>query len=160
LDRDRLLEELNKLKEAMKKENDAIADKNNQLRKRLEQEKKEREALEKHLSKIQEEQGQAVIDLHKRLAKHVRDMTTWKDFQEQDKEYDSADLHITMAEDLAGESFQSKVDTVNDAFAEETAMLENLYVERTGKAPSYANALEVSSPGRGDVSPRKGRGKK
>jgi hypothetical protein len=39
-DRDRLLEELRKLKELMKRENDEIAEKNAQLKKRLEQERK------------------------------------------------------------------------------------------------------------------------
>jgi len=131
-DRDRLLEELRKLKEGMKRENDEIAEKNAQLRKRLEQEKKDREALEQHLSKIQEEQGAAVIDLHKHLAKHVRDMHTWKDFLEQDKEYDSVDLHITMSEDLKGESFDQKVDIIDGAFHEETSLLAKLLIERKG----------------------------
>jgi hypothetical protein len=76
----------------------------------------EREALEQHLSKIQEEQGQAVIDLHKKLAKHVRDMHVWKDFLEQDKEYDSVDIHITMGEDIKDDAFDSKVDICTEAF--------------------------------------------
>jgi chromosome segregation ATPase len=155
-DRDRLLEELRKLKEAMTKENADIAEKNAQLRKRLDQEKKDREALEQHLSKIQEEQGAAVIDLHKKLAKHVRDMHTWKDFLEQDKEYDSVDLHITMAEDLQGENFETKVDIVGDAFAEETTLLERLLGERNGKVT--ASPLASSDKGDGNLSPRK-RGK-
>lgn len=131
-DKERLSEELRKLKEGMKKENEEIAEKNAQLKKRLEQEKKDREALEQHLSKIQEEQGQAVIDLHKKLAKHVRDMHTWKDFLEQDKEYDSLDLHVTMAEDLKNETFDAKVDIVSEAFREETALLEKLLQDRKG----------------------------
>jgi len=131
-DRERLQEELRKLREGMKKENEEIAEKNAQLKKRLDQERKDREALEQHLSKIQEEQGQAVIDLHKKLAKHVRDMHTWKDFLEQDKEYDSLDLHIGMAEDLKNEPFEAKVDIVNEAFKEETAILERLFKEKKG----------------------------
>jgi hypothetical protein len=68
------------------------------------------------LSKIQEEQGQAVIDLHKKLAKHVKDMHVWKDFLEQDKEYDSVDIHITMGEDIAHDTFDTKVDICTEAF--------------------------------------------
>jgi len=132
-DRDRLLEELRKLKEGMKKENEEIAAKNAELKKQLEREKKERDVLEAHISKTQEEQGQAVIDLHKKLGKHVRDMNVWKDFLEQDKEYDSLDLHITMAEDLEQETFDSKVDIVDGAFKEETNLLAKLHLERTGK---------------------------
>jgi len=85
------------------------------------------------LSKIQEEQGAAVIDLHKHLGKHVRDMHTWKDFLEQDKEYDSVDLHITMAEDLKSELFEAKVDIIEGAFHEETSMLSKLLLERKGQ---------------------------
>jgi len=156
-DRDRLLEELRKLKEGLKKENDELAEKNNQLRKRLEQEKKDREALEQHLSKIQEEQGAAVIDLHKKLAKHVKDMNTWKDFLEQDKDYDSLDLHITMAEDLKGESFTSKVDIVSDAFEEETSLLDKLLFERTGKrsAPDSSHDGNLSPRSKGKKAERK-----
>jgi len=131
-DRDQLLEELRKLKEEMKKENEEIAEKNNNLRKKLEAEKKEKEQLEQHLSKVQEEQGQAVIDLHKKLGKHVRDMNTWKDFLEQEKEYDSIDLHIHMAEDLAGQSFEQKVSDIGGAFNEETDILKKLLSERNG----------------------------
>jgi len=84
------------------------------------------------LSKIQEEQGAAVIDLHKHLGKHVRDMHTWKDFLEQDKEYDSVDLHITMAEDLKAETFEAKVDIIEGAFNEETSLLAKLLLEKKG----------------------------
>jgi len=129
-DRDRLMDELRKLKEGMKKENDDIAEKNAQLKKRLEQERKDREALEQHLSKVQESQGLAVIDLHKKLAKHVKDMHTWKDFLEQDKEYDSVDIHITMGEDIAQDTFKDKVNICSEAFNEETSLLEKLLKER------------------------------
>jgi len=149
-DRDRLLEELRKLKEGMKKENEEIAEKNAQLKKRLEQEKKDREALEQHLSKIQEEQGAAVIDLHKHLAKHVVEMNTWKDFLEQDKDYDSVDLHITMADELKKESFDQKVDIIDGAFSEETSLLAKLLNERKGGKSTAEKATfqsaEPSSP--------------
>jgi len=91
------------------------------------------------LSKIQEEQGAAVIDLHKQLGKHVRDMHTWKDFLEQDKEYDSVDLHITMAEDLKSETFVNKVDIIDGAFNEETSLLAKLLIERKGGKPVVSN---------------------
>jgi len=155
-DRDRLLEELRKLKEGMKKENEEIAAKNAELKKQFEREKKERDVLEAHISKTQEEQGQAVIDLHKKLGKHVRDMNVWKDFLEQDKEYDSLDLHITMAEDLEQESFDTKVDIVDSAFKEETNLLAKLLLGRTGKVatqviPNNGTNIDASSE---FVSPR------
>jgi len=153
-DRDRLLEELRKLKEQMKKENEEIAEKNAELKKKLEQEKKEREALEQQLGKTQEEQGGAIIDLHKKLAKHVKDMHTWKDFLEQDKEYDSTDLHITMAVDLATEPFDSKVDTIDGAFKEETTTLAKLLIERNGGTIPQINANSETLADSGAVSPR------
>lgn len=134
-DRDRLLEELKKLKEGMKQENEAIAEKNADLKKRLEQERKSREALEQLLSNLQEVQGAAVIDLHRQLGKHLVDMHTWKDFLEQDKQYDSIGLHIHMAEDLKKEAdtFEGRVDIIDTAFAEETALLSKLLTERKEK---------------------------
>jgi len=153
-DRDRLLEELRKLKEGMKKENEEIAEKNAQLKKKLEQEKKEREALEQQLSKTQEEQGSAIIDLHKKLAKHVKDMHTWKDFLEQDKEYDSTDLHITMAVDLAPEPFDTKVDTIDGAFKEETSILSKLLVERNGGKVETTHLNDSHDTTEGAISPR------
>jgi len=85
-------------------------------------------------------------------------MLTWKDFLEQDKEYDSIDLHITMAEDLKLESFLSKVDIVDNAFDEESALLSGLFEERNGK-PSQANAEATSPRKDGNLSPR-GKGHK
>jgi len=108
--------------------------------------------LERHLSKIQEEQGHAVISLHKKIAKHVRDMHTWKDYLEQDKEYDSIDLHITMAEDLKTEMFEEKVKIVNDAFSEETSLLSKLLNEKNGGASS--NLSSSAKTDDGSVSPR------
>jgi len=133
-DRDRLLEELRQLKAGMQKENEEIAEKNKNLKKKLEQEKKEKEQLEQHLSKIQEEQGQAIIELHKKLGKHVKDMNTWKDFLEQDKEYDSIDLHINMANVIKDDEFQQKVAIIEGAFGEETATLQKLLKERNAEA--------------------------
>jgi len=122
----------------------------------LNEKKKERDVLEAHISKTQEEQGQAVIDLHKKLGKHVRDMNVWKDFLEQDKEYDSLDLHNTMAEDLEQESFDTKVDIVDSAFKEETNLLAKLLLGRTGKVatqviPNNGTNIDASSE---FVSPR------
>jgi len=113
----------------------------------LDIEKKEKEELEQHLSKVQEEQGQAVIDLHKKLGKHVHDMHAWKDFLEQDKEYDSVDLHITMAEELEGEAFDQKISTVEGAFTEETDILAKLLKERKPGSGSANVGLTASSEG-------------
>jgi hypothetical protein len=43
-------------------------------------------------------------------------MQTWKDFLEQDKEYDSIDLHITMAEDLASQEYIQRIETIDHTF--------------------------------------------
>jgi len=71
-------------------------------------------------------------------------MHTWKDFLEQDKEYDSLDLHIAMAEDLKHETFEAKVDIVNEAFKEETTILDRLFQDRKGggKASSDGDKRE------------------
>jgi len=122
--------------------------KNKKLAKKYEQEKKEREELEKHLSKIQEEQGHAVGSLQKKLARHVRDMHTWKDYLEQDKEYNSIDLHITMAEDLKGDPFDEKLKIVGEAFTEETSLLAKLLNDKNGGSP------KVEEKGESTVSPR------
>jgi len=150
-ERDRLLEELRLLKEQMKKENEEIAEKNRELKKKLDQENKEREALQEQLSKIQEEQGQAVISLHSKLKKHVTDMHVWKDYLEQDKDYDSLDLHLTMQKDLENDSFDQKVIIVDGAFKEETSILERLYFEKTGKGKKPTTESTSSS----SASPRK-----
>jgi len=73
-------------------------------------------------------------------------MHTWKDFLEQDKEYDSVDLHITMAEDLKNESFNQKVDIIEGAFNEETTMLAKLLRERKGGKPVEHDRDDVVSP--------------
>jgi hypothetical protein len=68
------------------------------------------------LSKRQEAQGGAIIELHRHLGRHVKNMQTWKDFLEQDKEYDSIDLHIIMAEDLAPQPFEQRIEAIDGAF--------------------------------------------
>jgi len=110
--------------------------KNAQLKKRLEQERKDRELLEMNLSKKQEDQGAAAIELLRHLGKHVKDMHTWKDFLEFDKDYLSIDLHVSMAEDLASQAYPQRIESIDSSFNDEAALLEKLMKERSSRMGS------------------------
>jgi chromosome segregation ATPase len=129
-ERDALREELKNVRDQLTKEKKELEAKNAELQANLNKSKKMREELEEIMKKQQENHSKSIHALRKHLLQHVHDMHVWKVFLEQDREYESEDLHIVMEAELEGMEFGEQVTTLDTAITEENERLEKLLKER------------------------------
>eukprot|EP01128_Nolandella_sp_AFSM9_P012425 TRINITY_DN926_c0_g1_i1.p1 TRINITY_DN926_c0_g1~~TRINITY_DN926_c0_g1_i1.p1 ORF type:complete len:540 (+),score=215.52 TRINITY_DN926_c0_g1_i1:32-1621(+) len=133
-ERDNLREELRKTREELQREKEELEAQNADLLANLNKSKKMREELEELLKQQQENHSKSIHALRKHLLQHVHDMHVWKVFLEQDREYESEDLHIVMEAELEDMDFGEQVDTLDTAITEENERLEKLLKEREVEA--------------------------
>jgi hypothetical protein len=129
-ERDALREELKNTRDQLTREKKELEAKNAELLANLNKSKKMREELEEIMKKQQENHSKSIHALRKHLLQHVHDMHVWKVFLEQDREYESEDLHIVMEAELEGMEFGEQVITLDTAITEENERLEKLLKER------------------------------
>jgi uncharacterized protein YukE len=129
-ERDALREELKNVRDQLTREKKELEAKNAELLANLNKSKKMREELEEIMKKQQENHSKSIHALRKHLLQHVHDMHVWKVFLEQDREYESEDLHIVMESELEGMEFGEQVVTLDTAITEENERLEKLLKER------------------------------
>jgi chromosome segregation ATPase len=133
-ERDALREELKNVRDQLTKEKKELEAKNAELQASLNKSKKMREELEEIMKKQQENHSKSIHVLRKHLLQHVHDMHVWKVFLEQDREYESEDLHIVMEAELEGMEFGEQVSTLDTAISEENERLAKLLKEREAEA--------------------------
>lgn len=96
-----------------------------------------------HLCETQERDGGAAVRLHKSLAKHVKDMHTWKGLLDYDREYLSTDIHVRMEDQLlltkAPEETFGEIDV---EFNKEVALLAKLFESPKESGASSSVAVE------------------
>jgi len=143
-ERDAVKEELKKTKERLLKEREELQKQHEELLANLKKAAKAREELEELMKTKQEHHGRSIHSLRKHLLQHVHDMHVWKVFLEQDREYESEDLHIIMEPELDGFSFSEQVSTLDTAVTEENEKLDRLHKERE-KEIAEAKALEAKN---------------
>lgn len=84
----------------------------------------------KKLKEKTEERSQvetkALDVLRKNLLEHLRDMNTWKDYLEQDREYESEKIQLRTEKEIADRSFEDQVDALATSLAAENRKLEVL----------------------------------
>jgi len=133
-ERDALREELKNVRDQLTKEKKDLEAKNAELQASLNKSKKMRDELEEIMKKQQENHSKSIHVLRKHLLQHVHDMHVWKVFLEQDREYESEDLHIVMEGELEGMEFGEQVNTLDTAITEENERLAKLLKEREAEA--------------------------
>jgi len=138
-ERDALREELKGVRDQLSKEKKELEAKNAELQANLNKSRKMREELEQSIKAQQERNGKKMQGLRKHLLQHVHDMHVWKVFLEQDRDYESEDLHIVMEAELEGMNFGEQVTTLDTALTEEDGRLAQLLKERQAE-PASANA--------------------
>jgi len=132
-ERDQIREELKATKEQLKKEKESLQKENDELQTNLNKGRKAREELEDAIAKEQEVHSQNIHHLRKHLLHHVQMMHTWKNLLEQDRKYESEDLHLDMEPQLDIYSFPNQIATLDIAIKEENEKLAALAVERKKK---------------------------
>jgi len=133
-ERDALREELKAVRDQLTREKKELEAKNAELTAALNKARKMREELEEIMKKQQENHSKSIHALRKHLLQHVHDMHIWKVFLEQDREYESEDLHIVMENELEGMELGEQVQTLDTAISEENERLEKLLKEREAEA--------------------------
>jgi len=133
-ERDALREELKNTRDQLTREKKELEAKNAELAASLKKSQKMREELEEIMKKQQENHSKSIHVLRKHLLQHVHDMHVWKVFLEQDREYESEDLHIVMEAELEGMEFSEQVNTLDTAISEENERLAKLLKEREAEA--------------------------
>jgi DNA repair exonuclease SbcCD ATPase subunit len=133
-ERDALREELKNVRDQLTREKKELEAKNAELQASLNKARKMREELEEIMKRQQENHSKSIHALRKHLLQHVHDMHVWKVFLEQDREYESEDLHIVMESELEGMEFAEQVQTLDTAITEENERLEKLLKEREAEA--------------------------
>jgi len=128
-ERDAIKEELKKMKAQLEKEKEALAKSNEELLSNIKKTQKSREELENTINKRQEDHSRALHSLRRHLLQNVHDMHVWKVFLEQDRDYESEDLHIIMEPELESIKFSEQVSTLDTAISEENGKLDQLTKE-------------------------------
>jgi cortexillin 1/2 len=104
----------------------------------------EKEALEKEVNdlkdmykKLKEKTGErAALEakglelIRKNLLEHLGDMTTWKGYLEQDREYESEQVQARTEKEITDRSFEDQCEYLADALASENRKLEVLLKQR------------------------------
>lgn len=134
-DRDTLREELKSTREQLTREKQELEATHAELQAQLSRARKQREELEATMQRQQETQSQSMHNLRKHLLQHVHDMHVWKVFLEQEREYESEDLHIVMEAELEGMDFAEQVTTLDTAITEENERIAALTKEREKEFP-------------------------
>eukprot|EP01123_Difflugia_compressa_P000793 TRINITY_DN1091_c0_g1_i1.p1 TRINITY_DN1091_c0_g1~~TRINITY_DN1091_c0_g1_i1.p1 ORF type:complete len:532 (-),score=122.91 TRINITY_DN1091_c0_g1_i1:54-1649(-) len=129
-ERDSIREELQKTKDKLNKEKEDLLAENDLLTANVRRAQRAREELEERMKQSQEEHSKTIHLLRKHLLQHVRDMHVWKVFLEQDREYESEDLHLEMEPELESMPFAEQIATVDTAISEENTKLDELLKER------------------------------
>jgi len=130
-ERDIMREELQKAKAQLTKEKEDLQSEHEELLSNVRRVQKAKEELEEKMKLKQEEHSRSVHLLRKHLLQHVRDLHVWKVFLEQDREYESEDLHVVMEPEIDSIlPFSKQVSTLDTAINEENVKLDSLQRER------------------------------
>jgi len=130
-ERDIMREELQKTKAQLTKEKEDLQSEHEELLSNVRRVQKAKEELEEKMKQKQEEHSRSIHLLRKHLLQHVRDLHVWKVFLEQDREYESEDLHVVMEPEIESIlPFSKQVSTLDTAINEENVKLDSLQRER------------------------------
>jgi len=149
-ERDIMREELQKTKALLTKEKEVLLSEHEDLLSNVRKAQKVKEELEEKMKQRQEEHSRSIHLLRKHLLQHVRDLHVWKVFLEQDREYESEDLHVVMEPEIESIlPFSKQVTTLDTAINEENAKLDSLQKERQ-EADALAKTIKITAPKRSD----------
>jgi len=131
-------EALQKAKESLEKEKKLLTVERDDLVKQLKAAKRAREELEEAVQAATKRNGLGLDAIRKNLLEHVSDLSIWKEFLEQDRDYKAPQVTLVKEDDVKGKEFAGKIASLNQALVDENVRLEQLLVERREEAKSKA----------------------
>jgi len=129
-------EALQKAKEALDKEKKLLTVERDDLVKQLKAAKRAREELEEAVQSATKRNGLGLDAIRKNLLEHVADLSIWKEFLEQDRDYKVPSVTLTGEDSVKGKEFEQQIGLLNKALSEENDRLEDLLVGRREEAKS------------------------
>jgi len=140
-------EALQKAKEALEKEKKLLTVERDDLVKQLKAAKRAREELEEAVQAATKRNGLGLDAIRKNLLEHVADLSIWKEFLEQDRDYKAPSASLTSEDSVKGKEFEQQIATLNKALHEENERLEDLLVGRRDEAKSKATMFSDEEDG-------------
>jgi chromosome segregation ATPase len=140
-------EALQKAKEALEKEKKLLTVERDDLVKQLKAAKRAREELEEAVQAATKRNGLGLDAIRKNLLEHVADLSIWKEFLEQDRDYKSPSANLTSEDSVKGKEFEQQIALLNKALHEENERLEDLLVGRRDEAKSKATMFSDEEDG-------------
>lgn len=92
---------------------------------------------------------QGLDALRRNLLEHLRDMNIWKDYLEQDRQYESEKIQIRAEGEIADRPFEDQLEFLTDALGAENKRLDELLSQRRLEESEKKAAGDSTSP-RGD----------
>jgi len=145
-ERDLVKEELAKTQEQLNKEKEELEAEQDELTNNLKRATKTREKLEEEMSANQDTHTKSIHALRTHLLQHVQMMHVYKNFLEQDREYESEDLHIVMETELEDMSFADQIKALDTAINEEYEKLVGMEVKLEIKKETVPKKEEPKQP--------------
>jgi len=140
-------EALQKAKEALEKEKKLLTVERDDLVKQLKAAKRAREELEEAVQAATKRNGLGLDAIRKNLLEHVADLSIWKEFLEQDRDYKTPSASLTSEDSVKGKEFEQQIALLNKALHEENERLEDLLVGRREEAKSKATMFSDEEDG-------------
>jgi len=140
-------EALQKATEALEKEKKLLTVERDDLIKQLKAAKRAREELEEAVQSATKRNGLGLDAIRKNLLEHVADLSIWKEFLEQDRDYKAPSASLVAEDSVKGKEFEVQIGILNKALHEENERLENLLVGRRDEAKNKATMFSDEEEG-------------
>jgi len=131
-------EALQKAKETLEKEKKLLTVERDDLVKQLKAAKRAREELEEAVQAATKRNGLGLDAIRKNLLEHVSDLSIWKEFLEQDRDYKAPQVTLVKEDEVKDKVFAGQIAALNQALEDENVRLEQLLVERRDEAKTKA----------------------
>jgi len=152
-------EALQKATEALEKEKKLLSVERDDLIKQLKAAKRAREELEDAVQAATKRNGLGLDGIRKNLLEHISDLSIWKEFLEQDRDYKAPSATLVADDSLKDKDFSQQIGALNKALHEENERLENLLVgrreEEKNKATMFSDEEEGDSKAKKDKKAKK-----
>lgn len=93
---------------------------------------------------------QGLDALRKNLLEHLRDMNIWKDYLEQDRQYESEKIQLRAEGEIADRPFEDQLEYLTDSLGAENKRLDELLAERRREEAEKKAATSGGGTPRGD----------
>jgi len=123
-------EELKKAKDKLEKEKSDLAAENESILQKIQRQQRAREELEATMKKEQAKTGIGMDYIRKNLVEHLRDLSFWKEFLENEVDFKKESVTLISEESVKSLSYESQGIELSKAVAEENKRLEHLLENR------------------------------